>query len=121
MLGISGYEDGTVPVPFSRGPRCGRLVRRESGTGTKAANSVIWCVNSISLLWSQSHFHDSVFSLSYQLSWLVQNNLTIHGYTLKMLPSTTRPKHVDLAVIFVISQSEYKCRLIGARVARATA
>ena len=63
-LGLTGYEDGTVPVPFSRGPCRRRLVRRESGTGTKAANSMVCYSKSISLLWSQSHFHASIFSLS---------------------------------------------------------
>ena len=55
---------GTVPVPFPRGPRRTPLVRRESGTGTKAANHLFSSGKSIALLWSQSHFHDSLFSLS---------------------------------------------------------
>ena len=53
-----------VPVPFSRGACRRRLDRRESGTGTKAAISLVCHDESISLLWSQSHLHDSVFSVS---------------------------------------------------------
>ena len=53
----------TVPVPFPRGPRRSALVRRESGTGTKAANRLFSSGKSIKQLGSQSHFHDSLFSL----------------------------------------------------------
>ena len=35
-----------------------------NGNGTKAANHLFSCGKSIALLWSQSHFHDSLFSLS---------------------------------------------------------
>ena len=61
---MSVNGNGTVPVPFPRGPRRTALVRRESGTGTKAANHLFSGGKSIALLWSQSHFHDSHFSLS---------------------------------------------------------
>ena len=61
---MSVNGNGTVPVPFSRGPRRTALVRRESGTGTKAANRLFSSGKSIALLSSQSHFHDSLFSLS---------------------------------------------------------
>ena len=43
-----------------------RLARRENGTGTKAANKMFSSGKLVALLWSQSHFHDSLFTLSKQ-------------------------------------------------------
>ena len=70
MLGIAGYEDGTVPVPFSRVSPS--LADRAAdswsvlnvGQAPKQRITGVCYGKSISLLWSQSHFHDSVFSLS---------------------------------------------------------
>jgi hypothetical protein len=49
--------------PLSRGPSSTRLARRKNGTGTKAANAMFLSGKLLALLWSQSHFFDSFFTL----------------------------------------------------------
>lgn len=90
----------TVPVPLSRGLYSTRLARRESGTGTKAASTSITRRKPNALTWSQSHFLNSLFSLSKQqivcecqicAIGLISLNKSVHGRQATYISASRAP------------------------------